>query len=533
MTLVDRPNRQALIDALDIYRDEMRSFIVRNLKRVPGRKVEDCIKFALHDTQYNQFVESRSEDRSVEASIDINAFPQIVKTYWRDAFGDRFKTGGNVQAAMYSIIEVRNNVSHPGTDDVGLNYAVDFLKRIATLLTEINQSDQADVVNAIRVGLLPFKTHAHKFRQGGRDVYAFSLDLETLDKLLPDRVDDKMVIDANRPLTASHAKDIQMYLEDRSDWLLGALLLGVPSSNVDFQTYTPDSNAENCVGSLIIDADGAAAMKMFDGQHRRRAIKDVINGLARNTSNSNKLASLKENSIPIMLYVEDDIDALRQMFADAAQTRSIEGNTVTRFDQRDAFNLAALWIADYSDLFVGRVEMERTSVARSSHNIIAINQLAQTLKTLEVGYSGRISKDRNEVYMQDLDSLYERCLTWADDFMPSARDEYNDLMAGEIDNSDIPGERVKTMAYNAIVIRIFAACYYKWTNGGYKLPALSDWSRLADFLRNASLRPGIKTGSLLIDAGVVPPGGTSPIAQRQTVVQAIDYIIEQAREILA
>ena len=67
--------------------------------------------------------------------------------------------------------------------------------------------------------------------------------------------------------------------------------------------------------------------------------------------------------------------------------------------------------------------------------------------------------------MLDIDSLYDRCLDWTDDFMPAARTEYNDLMAGEIDNSDIPQERGKTMAYNATVIRIFAGCYHEWTKG--------------------------------------------------------------------
>ena len=226
--------------------------------------------------------------------------------------------------------------------------------------------------------------------------------------------------------------------------------------------------------------------------------------------------------MPIMLYVEDSIEALRQMFADAAQTRTIERNTVTRFDQRDAFNLAAMWIAENSDLFNGRVEMERASVPRSSHNIIAINQLAMTLKTMEVGYKGRVSKDRNDQYMLDLDSLYERCMIWADDFMPTARSEYNDLMAGVIDNSDIPQERTKTMAYNAAVIRILAGCYYEWTKDGI------DWKTLAEFLRDAPMVPGIHKGSLWVDAGLVAPGGASPIAQREAVVHAIDHIIETA-----
>ena len=168
--------------------------------------------------------------------------------------------------------------------------------------------------------------------------------------------------------------------------------------------------------------------------------------------------------------------------------------------------------------------MERASVARGSHSIIAINQLAMTLKTLEVGYKGRVSKDRNASYMQDLDSLYDRCWTWSDDFMPAARTEYNDLITGQIDNSDIPLQRADTMAYNAVVIRILAGCYYEWTKDG------DDWKPLAEFFRDASLAPGCRSGTLLVDAGVVAPGGISPAGQQGLISQGIDYIVRCAKE---
>lgn len=527
MTTIERPNRQALNDALDIYRDAMRGFIVRNLKRIPRRKVDDAIKSALHDTQYNYFMQNISDGRSVEDAIDIGEFPKIVSSYWEDVFRNASSNGEDFRNILYKVAEARNKVSHPETQDVELGDTVGYLDAVAKALNAINAAEQGAAVNAIKAKLLPFKTPAHKFRQGGRDVYAFSIDLPTLDELLPDRVDESVVKDANRPLTISHARDIQKYLRERNDWLLGALLLGVSPSAVEFQSYTPDSDADDAVGELAIYPDGAADMKMFDGQHRRRAIKDVLYELSRNTAESRKLASLKDTSMPVMLYAEDSIDALRQMFADAAQTRSVDKNTVTRFDQRDAFNLAALWVAENSDLFNGRVEMERASVARSNPNIIAINQLATTLKTLEVGYTGRISRDRNADYMDDLDSLCERCLEWSDDFMPTARDEYNNLMNGEIDNSEIPEKRTETMAYNTTLIRILAACYYEWLK-----KRGADWQPLSDFLKSASLRPGVTTGSLLVEAGVVPPGGISPDAKMTFVKRAIEYIVRQAEKTL-
>lgn len=521
--MAERPNKKALVDALDIYRDAMRPFIVRCLKRVPGGRVEDHIKAALRDEQYNQFNQNLSEGRSIEEAIDINDFPRVVKVYWQNVFRDAFKLGSDARDTLHTVAEARNRASHPGNQDIDLEYTVDRLNDISGVLVDINEPEQSQVVEAIRNELMPLTTPAHKFLQGGRDVYAFSLDLETLDKLLPDRVDDRVVKDANRPLTPIHAKKIQKYLEDRDDWLLGTLLLGVSPDTVDFRPYT-DPDADTLVGELTITTDCVASMKMFDGQHRRRAIKDVLEELSHNARYSEKLSSLRKASLPIMLYVEDDIRALRQMFADAAQTRPIERNTVTRFDQTDAFNLAALWIAKESDLFAGRVEMERASVARSSHHIIAVNQLAMTLKTLEVGYKGRVSRNRNDEYMLDLDTLYERCLVWSDDFMPAARHEYNSLIAGETDNADIPQERARTMAYNATVIRLLAGCYYEWTKDG------GDWKLLAEFLSDVSLLPGSYTGTLLVDAGAVAPGGISPSGQLSQLAEAINYIVQLAKE---
>ena len=363
---------------------------------------------------------------------------------------------------------------------------------------------------------------AHRFRQGGRDVYACVLDLPALNTRLPDRIDDRVVKDANRQLTPSHARRIQTYLAERDDWVLSALMLGVPPEAVEFFPYIEGDGAPMQVGELRINVECPRAMKMFDGQHRRRAIKDVIRQLELDAKRHNKLSDLHGCSLPIMLYVEGDTENLRQMFVDAAQTKTIERNVVARFDLRDPFNLAALWLEENSDLFVGRVEMERASVSHTSENIIAINQLSLTLKTLGVGYKGRVSKDLSDQYMLTLDDLNERCGDWADDFMPSAREEYEWLISGAIDNSEIPQTRATSLAYSATVIRLLAGCYYEWTKDS------SDWTPLAEFIRSSSLEPGSGKGALLVDAGLVAEGGITPFARAQLVTSAIEYIVQQA-----
>ena len=366
---------------------------------------------------------------------------------------------------------------------------------------------------------------AHRFRQGGRDVYYFALDLETLDGLLPQRVEDNVVREANRKLTPSHAKNIQRYLDEKDDWLLGALMLGIAPDAVEFEPYPGESSSPN-FGELRILTNRVNTMRIFDGQHRRRAIQDVLADLsnASDQRSTHKFEALRKSSMTVVLYVEPEIKVLRQMFVDASKTKRIEGNTVTRFDRRDAFNRAAVWLAENSLLFRGRVEMERSSIAASNPNLIAVNQLAATLKNLDVGYGRRVSRDLNDFYMRDLDSLYRRCQVWSDEFMPAARDEYSDLASGQIDNVEIPHLRSATFAYSIIFIRVLAGCYRLWVDKH------DSWEPLAEFIRNSSISHGSGHG-LLVDAGLVDPSGTTLFGRRQEVAGAIDHIVNAAEAV--
>lgn len=366
---------------------------------------------------------------------------------------------------------------------------------------------------------------AQRFTQGGRDVYSFILDLPEVDRLLPVRVEDRigMAEDANRPLTLSHAKEIQEYLEKQEKWVFGTLLLGIDPAEVEFEPWQ-DTDRAVVAGQLRIHA--SSALKIFDGQHRRRAITDALESLRGDRHKRDKLSSLHEASVPIMLYAEASIDALRQMFSDASQTKTIERNAVAQFDQRDAFNRAAILLLEDSEFLDGRVEMERASVSRTTPYLIAINQLSATLKVVEVGLNGRVSKELNNEYLASnasLEELVARCLVWSDEFMPSAREEYDYLLAGEIDNSEIPQWRSSTLAFNATVIRILASCYHEWTKDD------ADWGPLASYIRGSSLKPGAGAGSLLVDAGAVIPGGITPVGRMAQVESTTRYIIGQAK----
>ena len=118
MTTIPRPNKEALIKVIDIYRDAMRPFLVHHLRQAPGKRVEDAIKQALKDNQANQFEQNLRNGRSVEESIDINDFPELVRVHWRDVFSNRFPGDRVMQNRLYEIKSIRDEASHPGASDI-------------------------------------------------------------------------------------------------------------------------------------------------------------------------------------------------------------------------------------------------------------------------------------------------------------------------------------------------------------------------------------------------------------------------------
>ena len=179
--------------------------------------------------------------------------------------------------------------------------------------------------------------------------------MQSLDGLLPQRTHENLnyITDANRRLTLSHAKNIQDYLHEHENWLLGALLLGISPKAVEFEPYKDENGQPNInFGELRILANQRNTMRIFDGQHRRHAIGDLLRELdaAENGATGHR-ADLLRASMSVALYEEENIRSLRQMFTDAAQNKPIEASTVTRFDRRNAFNRAAMYVVEESRLF--------------------------------------------------------------------------------------------------------------------------------------------------------------------------------------
>ena len=153
--MVKRPNKSVLIDALDEYRDAMRPFIVRAMKRIKGKGIEDAIYDSLSRRQADGF-ERRlfNNGYNVEGAIDIGDFPNLIIRNWGHVFSQQFSGDMNIQNLLYIIARARNKVSHPDTEDLDAEYTSVVLYHIVEVLGEINAPDPRAKVEGFRNKLL-------------------------------------------------------------------------------------------------------------------------------------------------------------------------------------------------------------------------------------------------------------------------------------------------------------------------------------------------------------------------------------------
>lgn len=136
--MVKCPNRTVLREALDAFRDEMRRFIVRGMRRM-GKPTEKAIYDSLERNQANQFQTNRRNGRTLESAIDIGDFPDIIGKNYQYVFGQQFRGDMKVvQSLLHIIRHARNEVVHPSDTDVETEYTRVILYHIIEVLESID-----------------------------------------------------------------------------------------------------------------------------------------------------------------------------------------------------------------------------------------------------------------------------------------------------------------------------------------------------------------------------------------------------------
>ena len=154
MVTTARPNKDALSQAIDIFRDAMRPFILRRLRQVPGSTAEKAVNFALGDRRVDEINQKLRQNYRIEDVIDVNDFPNLIQRHWREVFSVAFGDDRAIQSELWLISRARNQVSHPGTQDLETDYTNAHLYHIANILGNINAPEQKKAVEDIRTSLI-------------------------------------------------------------------------------------------------------------------------------------------------------------------------------------------------------------------------------------------------------------------------------------------------------------------------------------------------------------------------------------------
>ena len=386
---------------------------------------------------------------------------------------------------------------------------------------------------------------AQRLDQGGRTAWSTVMSLEFLDEHLTDRFNRERIQEANRRFYPSHQKKIEDYLYETPDWVLGSILLGIDSSHVQFEPFPTESGESVPVGTLSLQrVPGLTSARILDGQHRRMAIRSVRERMRSGCVNlrlqaasgeghsnaSSELVALEDRydrlnnmTIPVVIYEERDIASLQQMFADLAKTRPIDAISKARFDSDDPFNYAAqrIVIENNSQLFSGRIEMDRSTPAVSSNHLLSLNQLATCLRYLQFGYPGNRTRERMRQARHRRDRIHDMGVLWADDFLPGARKEYANLLEPNPGADFVAHGKSRNFAYSSTVLQLLAGCVYEFRQGSASLEPLQA------YLYNSSFSPEDED-CLFRKARLLNPESNTLQSRSQEIRFAIEYIAEHA-----
>ncbi len=151
MSIIERPNAEALYRALNIYRDTMRPFIIKCMPVTPGISTEAQINEALPALFQDSFSRELGEHGSNPIGVmDIKHFGYIISHYWSPYFNQRFNCKINrISASLREIEKARNLIAHPNDRDIESKATQNYLHKIASSLKSIDAEEEADQVEEI------------------------------------------------------------------------------------------------------------------------------------------------------------------------------------------------------------------------------------------------------------------------------------------------------------------------------------------------------------------------------------------------
>ncbi|MBU6329109.1 MAG: DGQHR domain-containing protein [Acidobacteria bacterium] len=395
---------------------------------------------------------------------------------------------------------------------------------------------------------------AQRTVQGGRVHFTVAMPIVRIPSMLP-KPDPAVPFEDNRIVNPTHAKKFADYVFEKEDWHSGPLTIRTTSDSVSFKVFETGDLGPVQLGVLSVPRSRQAAFSIVDGQHRVLGlsllmdrlgdeIRDQNSLLQKATNNgepatvtsqfTRELARLKlieerinAASIVLDIVIENDDVAARQIFVDvAANALGINKSVKDRFDQRKVANRAMSEILASPPLLLQqRIEEHKSTVAGRNLNFISAAHVADIVRILTKGITGRISA-ANEKTLNHADLA----LT-TEHFFDDLTTAFPDLELVAKGTLTAPKLREQSLLGSATMLRVLAGVYYNLTVSGGSRPFVIDFFRRLAPHMTAPVDSRTASGDLWLNAGSelsFVEGSMAPGARAQQVSELVDVITDWA-----
>ena len=342
--------------------------------------------------------------------------------------------------------------------------------------------------------------------QGGRVFYVTNLPNAFLANMLSKA--QPAVESSQRALDPKHAAAIADYIkENQKEYVMGALTYAMDRDG-RFISLDSDSSDGFSIGKLQVPLD--AVFNSLDGQHRREAI----------ISTAAEYPGINQDSTAVLIYVEPDLIAKKQMFSDMNSTpKKVSNSLNVAFNNRDPFARVAKEIVRKHELLIGKVEEQAPRVKPESDMFFSLSSIQDTMKKLFVGSAGRVK----DLASFDDKKIAERGTDFFN-ILRKARSEYG---AAAKSHEDLVRLRTETILFSSTTLRAVAGAVYK----AAQYYEVSDLKSIeSKLVQKLSVIDFTVHSPLFIESGFIAEGSSTPSARNQEVISATNAIYEQLKD---
>ncbi|WP_427157720.1 DNA sulfur modification protein DndB [Aliinostoc sp. HNIBRCY26] len=205
------------------------------------------------------------------------------------------------------------------------------------------------------------------FKQGKRTMLQINVPASDFSGLLQAKPSTGNDPDSgkNRPEVKGHAEEIKHYIVERAKkdkpWIVGTLTANVNPKDI--------AVIELGRGICLVVIRRGVKLDITDGQHRKRAIHELIEGAESNL--------ISDDDFPITLVLEGDFRQCQTDFRDMAQTRQLDKSLLLSFGDFSGRVGITKELIQRVPMFQGKTEKIKSSPATKQKLIYTTNFIAR------------------------------------------------------------------------------------------------------------------------------------------------------------